>query len=59
MKGLRRLSLPVNQYSPVYHLSRSVRCVSCQTPLVKDVDFVRRGFRCLVCWSRLCRSGLA
>jgi hypothetical protein len=52
MDRCRRLNQPVNQYSHVYHLSRSVRCVSCSVLLVKDHHFVFRGHRCMRCWSQ-------
>jgi len=57
MNGFRCGRQPVNQYSHIHHLSRSVCCVWCQTSVLKDVDFVRRGSRCLACWLRFCQSG--
>jgi hypothetical protein len=38
------------QYSLLYHLNRSVRCVDCQAPLHKTHETVVSGHRCLACY---------
>jgi hypothetical protein len=46
----RHCARPVHQYSPTYHLSRTVGCVDCGVRLYKNHDFVMHGSRCSACW---------